>query len=461
MRRQVSEIDAVRRRPGESQVPRPWWAWLFFFVRPPDELGSAHWRLLGVLGATLLVNQYDMAILGLALPQIQAGLGVSDAEVGPFLAVVKLGVVPALLLAFLADQRGRRRLLLWTILGFTLCTSLTALAQTPAQFLTLQLLARAFITAEEMIAIVVVTEELDARTRGFGLGVLAALGALGHGLAASVFAFVDVLPFGWRALYVVGIAPLLGLAWIRRSLRETRRFESERVALEETRGLESALRPLRELVRTYPRRLLALAFAIAPFSFVVFTALSFVSKTLQEVHGYEPRHVTFLFLSAGIVAPIGMVLTGTLADRLGRRRIMIFASVLNALAIAFFYRASGASLVAAWAFMMFTFVGLDLLFGALGSELFPTSHRSTASAVRSLVATLAAALGLWTEGQIFPLAGSHATAILWMLPLAVVPPAVIALFVPETASRELEEIAPARSSTITSRAPLRPSGEPS
>jgi putative MFS transporter len=437
---------------------RPGWAWLFFFVRPPPGLGPEPWRLLGLLGATLLVNQYDMAILGLALPQIQHGLGVEDAEVGRFLAFVRLGVVPALLLAFLADHQGRRRLLLWTILGFTLCTALTAFARSPAEFVTLQFLARAFITAEEMIAIVVVTEELDARGRGYGLGVLAALGALGHGLAAIAFAFVDVLPFGWRALYLVGVLPLLGVAWIRRALRETRRFDAERAARPGTRGVAGVARPFRELARAYPGRLLALALATAPFAFVVFTALAFVSKTLQEVHGYAPRHVTFLFLSAGIVAPVGMVLAGSTADRIGRRRVMIWGSLLNALAIAFFYRASGPALVLAWACMMFTFVGLDVLFGALGSELFPTSHRSTATALRSLVATLSGALGLWTQDQLFPHTGSHAASILWMLPLAALPPLVIALLIPETASRELEEIAPVEAPPLP-RAPLSETGE--
>jgi putative MFS transporter len=426
-----------------SDAARPGWSWLFFFVRPPEGLGPEQWRLLGLLGATLLVNQYDMAILGLALPQIQRGLGVEEAELGGFLAWVRLGFVPALLLAFLADQQGRRRLLLWTLLGFTLSTALTAFARSPAEFATLQFLARAFIMAEEMIAIVVVTEELDARARGFGLGVLAALGALGHGLAAIVFAFVEVLPFGWRALYLVGIVPLLGMAWIRRALRETRRFESERAARPEAGRLARAARPFRELARAYPRRVLALALATAPFAFVVFTALPLVSKTLQEVHGYEPRHVAFLFLSAGLVAPVGMVLAGATADRIGRRRVMIWGTLLNAMAIAFFYRASGPAVVVAWACMMFTFVGLDVLFGALGSELFPTSHRSTASAVRVLVATLAGVLGLRTEGLLFPLVGSHAEAILWMLPIAALTPFVIAFAIPETASRELEEIAPA------------------
>jgi putative MFS transporter len=395
-----------------------------------------------VLGVTFLLNQYDMAILGLALPQIQAGLGVREEEVGQLMAGVRLGAVGALALALLADRIGRRTLLLGTILGFTLCTTLTAFAPGPREFLALQFGARAFITAEEVIAIVVVAEELAASDRGWGLGILAAFGALGHGLSSVVFGFVDVLPFGWRALYVVGAIPLLVIAWIRRGLRETHRFETERAARKEE-GLAALLQPVRDLLILYPRRMAALAAAVVAFGFVVATALSFVSKTLQEVHGYAPPQVTILFICGGALAMVGYAVSGVLADRLGRRRVMIAGLLLNGLGVALFYNASGALVIAAWIGMMFTFMGCDVLFGALGSELFPTSYRSTASAVRMMALTVGGVSGLWVEGVLYPLAGTHGAAITWMVAAAVVAPLVLLLFIPETAARELEEIAPA------------------
>jgi len=82
------------------------------------------------------------------------------------------------------------------------------------------------------------------------------------------------------------------------------------------------------------------------------------------------------------------------------------------------------------------------LFQALGSELFPTSYRSTASGLRQLVATLGAALGLWVEARIYAVVGSHGTAITWMLIVTPIAPIIAALFLPETANLELEEIAP-------------------
>jgi putative MFS transporter len=382
-----------------------------------------------------------MALVGLALPQIQADLGVAEQDAGPLVAAVRLGAVGALVLALAADRVGRRKLLLATILGFTACTTLTAFARTAGEFMGLQFCARACITAEEVVAIVVVAEELAARTRGWGLGVLAVFGALGHGLAAAAYAFVAVLPFGWRALYALGALPLLILAWIRRGLRETRRFEAQRNARDAAGGA-SLLQPVRDLVAVYPGRLLALVSAVGTFGFISATALSFVSKTLQEVHGYAPHQVTLLVLGGGALAIASYPLAGVLSDRFGRRRVVVGGLLALAVGTVCFYNASGLALPPAWVAMMFGFMGCDVLFGALGSELFPTSYRATASAVRMIALAAGGALGLLVEGLLYPLAGSHAGTITWMAPASAVAVLVVALSIPETAVRELEEIAP-------------------
>jgi putative MFS transporter len=429
---------------SETPGARPpfWFRRLFFFVRQPAPLAAGHWTLLGLLGSTLLINHYDLALLGLALPQIQAGLGVPEERIGSLVAAIRLGVLPAVVFAFLADRAGRRRLLLFTIVGFTVCTVLSAFARDATQFAALQFLARMFIAAEEMLAIVVLTEELAAESRGFGLGILNALGALGFGTAALALATVNVLPFGWRALYLVGALPLLWIAWLRRRLPETRRFEAERgLRLRET-GLAAALRPLHELVRRYPGRMLALCSAVVPAALVAITAAAFVSKYLQDGRGWAPGQVTLLYAVAGFLVFVANIVAGRLADRFGRRRTIAAALLLNAFGIAGFYNASGPWIVACWVLMTASAVSADLLFGALGSELFPTSHRSTASGVRAAVGTSAGSLGLVLESWLFPLAGSHAQAITWMLAFAWIAPLVVLLLLPETARRELEEIAP-------------------
>ncbi len=170
-----------------ASAPRPWWAWIFFYVPVPPGVTSRQWKVLGALGATYLVNSYDLGVLNIALPQIQTGFGLSEEDVGKLAAVVRLGVLPALALNILADRIGRRRLLIFTILAFTACTFATSFARSATEFAVLQFLARMFIYSEEMLAIVVVAESLEAKARGWGIGLMIAFGALGHGFSALAF----------------------------------------------------------------------------------------------------------------------------------------------------------------------------------------------------------------------------------------------------------------------------------
>ncbi|HYC54994.1 MAG TPA: MFS transporter [Candidatus Binatia bacterium] len=423
-------------------VRKPWWSWLFLYARTPDGVTERHWKVLGALGATYLVNSYDLGLLNLALPQIQQGLGVSESEVGGMAGIVRLGVLPALVLNVLADRIGRRRLLLVTLLGFTICTFLTAFCRTPTEFVILQLLARMFIYSEEMLAIVVVTEELDAHARGWGIGLMVAFGAFGHGFAALFFSAVDVLPYGWRALYFIGAMPLLLIVWFRRTLQETHRFTEQARRRQEAETPTLMLDPLRKLLTRYPMRLFGLAAALAPVSFAVGSALQFQSKYLQEVHGYAPGHVSMLFLLGGLLAITGGLLCGRASDRFGRRRVLSAAIVVNAVGILGFYNTAGMILPMFWIMVIFTQFGIDVLFSALGSELFPTSYRSTASAARSIVSTVSIAAGLALEGLLYVWLGSHAAAISTMTWCALAAPLLLLTLVPETAGRELEEIAP-------------------
>ncbi|GBD25815.1 Putative niacin/nicotinamide transporter NaiP [bacterium HR30] len=408
------------------------------------QLTAYEWRVVAVLGTANFIDSYDIAILGLALPQIQEGLDIAESDIGGLTAVIRLGVLPALLLTLLADSLGRRRLLLLTILGFTLATFVTAFAGDASQFTAFQFVARMFIVAEGMLAVVVIAEEIRARYRGWGIGVLSAFGTLGHGLASVIFALVDLLPYGWRALYALGAVPLLLLAWFRRSLRETRRFIDYQERTNQQSAWRNAVVPVKHLIKMYPGRLVALCAALLPVAFTLDAALIFVSKTLQQTHGYAPAQVTLLFLTVGIVAPAGNLLAGWLGDRWGRKQVLVVAMVANALGLLAFYNLSGPLVPVAFGVMLLSLQIISPLFAALGAELFPTSYRSTASGVRQVVTTIGGALGLLVEGVLYSYFQSHPAAISTLVLALPIAPVIVWFWLPETANRELEEVSPER-----------------
>jgi MFS family permease len=147
--------------------------------------------------------------------------------------------------------------------------------------------------------------------------------------------------------------------------------------------------------------------------------------------------VAFLYFSGGLLSVTTQLVVGFVSDGIGRKPAVLLMGTLTATGTLMLYRGDGAWVPAGWLLMVAAYLGLDIMLSALGSELFPTAYRSTASSARSVTANVGATLGLVLEGVLFTLTGSHRAAITWMLlPLLLVPIAIVT--VPETARRELE-----------------------
>jgi len=400
---------------------------------PPAGLASTDRKLLLLLAAAFFIAQYDMSVLSLALPDMQASFSISEQDLGKVIAAARLGALPAIFLALLADRIGRRRLLMVTLLGLSIATGATGFARTTEQFIIAQFCSRAFATAEEIIAVIYVLEMLPARHRGWGVGFLAAMGGLGSGAASLLYAVVEFLPGGWRSLYVIAAVPILYLAWLRRMLPESQMFD--RYAKSDVKQL--FWQPILEIYRKYRREMTAIALIAAMFSFQLSPTMNFMSKYLQETHHYAPPEVSLLFILAGSIALFGTTTAGRISDRIGRRPTIVTALLLNCLASIAFYNTGGFLLPLAWIVALFTFFAVEVLINAMGGELFPTGIRSTASTLRAIAGMFAAVAGLAIEGTLFIMLGSHAAAIslLSLSSLLAIP--VVILLLRETAHTEL------------------------
>ena len=198
--------------------------------RRRSALTSYQRRLLVFLSVATFFEGYDVIALSQILPNLRADLGLSKATGGLLIAGANAGAIAAWWLVRRADWWGRRRTLAVTIAGYTLFTFATAFAVDALSFGLLQFLARAFLLAEWEISLIYAAEEFPADRRGLMIGVIQAFSALGSVLCAVAAPLLLATPFGWRAVYGVAIVPLALLAWARRDLRETRRFEQQVLA---------------------------------------------------------------------------------------------------------------------------------------------------------------------------------------------------------------------------------------
>jgi putative MFS transporter len=395
-----------------------------------------------LVGMSIVFSGYDINVFSLALPQIQRELHIPENAAGLTVSYFRLAALAALFVAPLADLFGRRRLLLVTVLAEAIFSLASGLTQNYPQFVAAQILVRVFGYAEQLLCFVVIAEEIDPRVRGWSTGTLAAMGATGAGLAALVFATIEILPFGWRALYVVGGGALLFLSYFRRWLPETARFAVRRTEIEALHSKSlAALDTLHRLVKDYPARLSVLLLAVGSTGFAVAPALILMSKFLQETHHYRPASVTLLFVGGGLFSVGANIVAGRISDRLGRRGVLMAALMLTGISFATLFRARAEWIIPeAWMFAVFAFLASDALLTGYPAEIFPTAYRATATTLCYVVSTLAGAASLALEGIFYGWFGAHGPAVL--VPLTSLPVAVLAVYaLPEPARRMLEEMA--------------------
>jgi putative MFS transporter len=384
-------------------------------------------------------DNYDGALLSLALKQIQRGLGIAEAGLGAMLSIIRLGYLGSILIAPMADVFGRRQLLLYTIVGYTIFTALSAIAPGGISFVIAQTLARAFSGAEATISLVILAEEVDAAVRGWAIGLQGALAITGYGLAAIVFGFVTVVPYGWRGLYALAVFPLVLIIPLRRILPESHRFESEAHLGATARH---ALKPLITVFHIYPARLTSVFTVWLLFAMGAAPGGIFVPKYLQEVHGWSPAAVSSLFVFGGLIGILGNIVAGRTSDRLGRRAIGMVFMFAGVVAEFLLYSIGGRWIVAVWVVWLFCDQSATTILNAYGTELFPTSQRSAAGSILIIARYGGGALGLLMESLLYPLTGGHWMAIRVLLIFWFAASVVMLASFPETAGRELETIAP-------------------
>jgi putative MFS transporter len=430
----VAGVSAASALP---KVRRPWW--LLHILGPIPDVEQKHISLLGAVALALLFEEYDMAMLTAALPQIAESLHMAETDLGFYLGMIRLGAIPAFVVIPYADRIGRRRVFLATVAGTAVATLLTAFSQTSTQFVICQMVTRTFFVAGTAIAFVMIAEEFPAQHRGWGIGMLGALGAAGHGIAMGLFSQIDRLPYGWRTLYFIGMVPLLVLPLMARRLPETDRFTRHRKAMGNEADGGYSLAPLVAMASEYPARAIGIATAGFLPAVGLVGAFQFTGLFTQTVHGWSPGQYAAMVVFGGAIGIGGNIVAGRLGDVFGRRAVGIVLLGSFPFWVALFYNGSGWVLPVAWIGFLFGSQGGRVILRTMATELFPTSQRASASGLYTIAEALGGAAGLFLL-YFGSVGGGDFVRLTTMLGFAVLVGGLVLLFFPETKQRELESI---------------------
>jgi MFS family permease len=347
-----------------------------------------HYVILGMAWAGWLFDFYDLMLFSFLLIPIKKTLGLGDTSLSLLLgATLGATAVGGIVFGHLADRVGRKTVLSWTILIYSVGTFACGFARGVWWLLAFRIVTGLGVGGEWATGQTLVGETFPARMRARFAAVMQTGAPLGIALASIVGGFVEPAfarafgeEWGWRGCFFLAVIPALLVVIIRRSMSESDVWaEHRRRAAGARRGQLSLL-----LEDARLRRLFAfgLVLAVTDMSAYWFT-YTWLPKYLYNNLGFSMVKSGLWMLVTQAGGLLGYLSFGLVADWKGRRTAYTAFSLVwgaGLLAVTWFW---GAIAVWPWLTLIFMFAvgfgtGNFSGYGPIFSELFPTAVRNTA-----------------------------------------------------------------------------------
>jgi MFS family permease len=347
-----------------------------------------HYVILAMSWAGWMFDFYDLMLFSFLLIPIKRSLGLADSSlsllVGTTLAATALG---GIVFGWLADRYGRKTVLSWTILVYSVGAFLSGFAQDAAWLAACRVITGLGVGGEWATGQTLVGETFPARMRGRFAAVMQTGAPLGIAVASIIGGFVEPAmahafgpEWGWRGCFFISVLPALLVVVIRRHMPESDVWlERKRVAAPQETSQVKYLLSTPDLRRLF---LLGLVLATTDMSAYWFT-YSWMPRYLFEHLGSSMGKAGIWMLVTQLGGTLGYLSFGVVADWKGRRVAYTIYSVVWAIglfAVTWFWGALAVYPAMTILFMFLVGLGTGNYsgYGPIFSELFPTRVRNTA-----------------------------------------------------------------------------------
>jgi MFS family permease len=351
-----------------------------------DKPGSAHFRILLMSWAGWMFDFYDLILYTFLLIPIKKELNLTDVEVsfvlGASLAATAVGGV---IFGYLSDRFGRKSVLQWTILTYSIGTFFSGFASGIWVLLLFRIITGLGVGGEWGTGQTYIGEAFPPKLRG-RYGAFMQTGApVGIALATIIGGYVAPV-IGWRWCFFVSVLPALLVVFIRKSLPESDMWLEHRKISDTKKDKPAAEHSgnFAMLFSSAYRKLFIFSLILAIFDMSAYWfTYSWMPGYLHEQRQFSMAKSAAWMLVTQSGGLIGYFTFGFVADRLGRRPAYLIYSIIMAGGLVMITVLWDVIIVYQWLILLCMFlVGLGTgMFGGYGplfSELFPTKIRSTA-----------------------------------------------------------------------------------
>ncbi len=330
-------------------------------------------KLLFSAGFSWMFDAMEVGMISFIAAALAKSWQLSPQQIGYLTSINSVGMaVGAIAAGYLADRYGRKSILLWTLLIFSIASGLSALATGFGVLLLLRFIAGFGLGGELPVASTLVSESVSVKDRGRAVVLLESFWAFGWIISAVVAYFV-IARYGWQWGFIIGAVPALYALYLRRAIEDSPRYLN-RKASERT----SFTQGLKDIWSSEHRRATIMAWIL--WFTVVFSYYG-MFLWLPSVMGLKGFTLikSFEYVLIMTLAQLpGYFTAAYFIEKFGRKFVLVLYLLLTAVsAIWFGFATSELSLILAGICLSFFNLGAWGGLYAYTPELYPTRVRST------------------------------------------------------------------------------------
>ncbi|WP_342417562.1 MFS transporter [Paenibacillus sp. FSL R10-2782] len=389
-------------------------------------------KLLFSAGLSWLFDAMDVGLLSFIAAALAKEWHLGSEQVGLLTAMNSIGMVfGAALAGILADRYGRRAILVWTLLIFSIASGLSALATGLGVLLVLRFIAGVGLGGELPVASTLVSESVPVQERGKAVVLLESFWAAGWILSALIAYFV-IPKYGWQMAFILGAVPALYALYLRKAVEDSPRYKQQSVKL-----------PLRERLASIwagPNRKSTLMLWILWFT-VVFSyyGMFLWLPSIMFMKGFELVKSFEYVLIMTLAQLPGYFTAAYLIEKLGRKFVLIVYLLLTAVSAIWFGTSETAGmLLAAGICLSFFNLGAWGAMYAYTPELYPTAVRSTGVGMAAAFGRIGGVIGPFLVGMLVGQGMALQSIFVIFFGAILIGAAVVWLLGTETKNREID-----------------------
>lgn len=389
-----------------------------------------HGRVLFLCVLMLILDGYDLAVVGAALPSIMKDMGVDATSAGIMAGSALFGMmIGAISLGTLADRFGRPAMICVCVALFSLFTAAAGLTNDPITFSVTRFIAGLGIGG----VLPIVTAQMAEFSPNALRTRLVTLVFAGYSIGGILVALTSkqlIESYGWQSVFFAAALPVVLIPFIMKSMPQSMAFLTKNGRHDELRSLLKRLvpeyplsgheqfagpsagnnkdAPVRRLFqegRGFSTAMIWVAFMTGLF--MVYALSSWLTK-LMAMAGYTLGSALNFVIVFNVGAIAGAIFGGWLSDKVNIKRVLIAFYVVGAVALTAMGYTKSTELLFVVVFIVgASTLGTQLFAYAYAGDFYPPAIRSTgvgfASGVGRIGAIVAPVLIGWLVSLKLPL----------------------------------------------------------